>query len=424
MSVLLALVLVAAGWSLTPRRPRPVLVALALFFAAGVVVFHALLALSSFCGLRWQIHLLAALLMIAPLARLLRSPDVVTGAPGMPKWADVASGAVLSWLAYLGWKLRNVTSDYTYDWGVKGEKFFLQRGIDFRFLNQPWTIHPSYPTAVPELYAASALLHRSFEAPEMMLWSALAVALAWAVYRDLVSEQRHGALLALGIAGAIAAACLQCFLFGGAEPFLFLSIALAARGMLVEDADSDFLVCVAAALAGAVKIEGLVLGALILATHGLRRLPRLRQKRATWARVLMLGAPYAAMAVLEVLLLRRVGGEPAFSPGLSGLSRLVGIPGLVLRECLRSHLGGLAFLPLAAPLLVCFRRTRSIGVVASLQIAFYLLVYAVAPANPDDYIRTSFARIASPFVPLVLASVMLLLQSRGDETRARTASRF
>ncbi len=133
------------------------------------------------------------------------------------------------------------------------------------------------------------------------------------------------------------------------------------------------------------------------------------------------GAPYAAMAILEVLLLRRVGGEPGYSPGLAGLSRLGEIPGLVLRELFRSHLGGLAFLPLAAPLLVCFRRTRSVGLLASLQIAFYLLVYAVAPASPDDYIRTSFARIASPFIPLVLASAMLLL--RGSEENGQPAIR-
>src|SRR6185295_14291628 len=147
-------------------------------------------------------------------------------------------------------------------WGIKGERFHLARGVDYRFLTESWNgiLHPDYPNLLPELYAVTALAGRGFHAEAMMLWSIVWMVLALLSARealarggaDRFARQATVALLAL-ITAAFGIGNLTA---GGADGMIALALLAALPALLAPVGPvSDLQIGVVAAFAAAAKTE-------------------------------------------------------------------------------------------------------------------------------------------------------------------------
>ena len=70
-----------------------------------------------------------------------------------PDWGDGAALFAFSGFAALAPTLWIATPDFVFHWGLKGERFFLARGVDYDWLAKGWNwvIHPDYPN-LPESF--------------------------------------------------------------------------------------------------------------------------------------------------------------------------------------------------------------------------------------------------------------------------------
>ncbi|MFP5284134.1 MAG: hypothetical protein ACLGI9_00185, partial [Thermoanaerobaculia bacterium] len=309
-ALLLAALLALAGRALPVRRWTARLL-------AGAVVFHLLLTAYDFLGVRWG--RLALVLPLVALAAWRRTP----GTPRTPRtldWGDGAALLALTTFSAFAWTLWIATPDFVYHWGIKGERFFLVRSVDYAWLAKGWNwvTHPDYPNLLPELFAGTALLEGWFEAPPQMLWSALFFALILASGREALRQE--GTPRPFAPAGlATAAFALAGFgivhrMAGAADWMPALALAAALPALLrPADREGDWEVGVAAAFAAASKIEGMPLAAFLAGVQLLRR----REIGAA----LRLGLPTALVAGAWAVRTFRHGLYQPFNTGTFDLGR-------------------------------------------------------------------------------------------------------
>lgn len=388
---------------------------LAAGLAAGLATSHAVLYGLSVVGLRWSPPLLAAgaFLLLAAGRRGVR--EILTPSGPRPGWGDWIALVALGILAWYALELKIVLADFAYHWGVKGEKFFLARGVDWSYLGSAssYRIHPDYPTLVPELYALTALLLGRFAEPAMMAWSVIfALALVVAGRRAMASAgaSRQAVQVASAVLGLlIAAYALRHGLVGGADwlPALALLVALPVLGE-PPDPVGDWTVGVAAALAAAAKIEGVPLAALLVAVH---LAPRLRRWRLGYGALLRCAGPLACVALPWLLV---TWHRHLFLGSNSGslTAEKVSAVGVTLFESLGLAGGGvgwhgLPLLLLGLPWLLLRRRARPLAFVLFLQAAFFVYAWASESADTVNLVRWSEERL---FFQLLPALVVLLLR--------------
>jgi hypothetical protein len=395
-----------------------------LYVLGGALVFHLVLTLLDFAGIPWNPFLLAALgaalylLAGRILPRGPRGPERAGSAAGFWSgwgWGDGVALfvlAVFTAFALTGW----ITfGDFVFHWGLKGERFYLARGVDYAYLARGWNwvLHPDYPNLLPEIYAAVALLTGGFEPRAMMLETCAFAALTLAAAReglrqggaDRFTRQIGLALISL-VLGAFGIGYLTA---GGADWMLALALAAAVPPLLrPPDRTGDFQIAVIAAFAAASKIEGLPLAAFLVGVQWVRGV--WEEERRLAAAAARLGLPVAAVvlpwlgrAVHHHLLLASNTGR--FDP-----ARVPGVAAAVL-ETLRDtgawH-GFLAaiFLP---PLLLLSRRARPFAAVATLQLAFDLYIYCSAPmADTRYFVLSNFARLGFQLIPASLVAALVV----------------
>ncbi|MFY9826199.1 MAG: hypothetical protein WAM82_32840, partial [Thermoanaerobaculia bacterium] len=275
----------------------------AVYTMAGAVALHLVLTALDFAGVRWSLPVLAvAGLVIATLGLTVSSrggsgrqvggatrpgeddlgatgrvePPPAPPDPPLPEakigWGDILALfalAVFTAFALSGWI---TMPDYVYHWGLKGERFYLARGVDYPFLAHGWSwpIHPDYPNLVPELFAVTALLARSFDMPAMMLGTAVLFALLLAACREALRQsgadpfiQQAGTAL---VALSSAAFGIGYVMAGAADWNLALALAAAVPPLLRRpDRAGDYQIGVIAAFAAASKIEGVPLATFLVA---------------------------------------------------------------------------------------------------------------------------------------------------------------
>jgi MYXO-CTERM domain-containing protein len=391
---------------------------------SGLLVVHCWLSLLSLADIEWSGPSVALPLLLAGALfawRRRRSPrsSAATRRPAALGFGDAIALLAIAAFALCAWRQWIVTSDFFYHWGVKGEKFFLARGIDAHYLRGPLAIAVWYPTLLPELHALTALARGRFDAHEMMAWSALWLALLWlaarGVLRAMPVERRLGqagigAVLALCVAAGISVR-----LAGGADWIVALALVVGAAALLAEPTgDWDPALAVAAATAAAAKTEGVVLAALLLGLDLARRaLQRPRRFRPCWLASL---GPSLLVVALWIAQSTRAGLWPH---ELSAAPREWHV-----REWLGTFdlqfLSGAAptfYLPallLLIPLLFVRRTTRWLGLALTLQLAFYEAVYLTSRGSPELYVRTTFARLAFQLLPaLVVGFVAMTANGEG-----------
>ncbi len=398
---------------------------------AGAVALHLLLTALDFAGIRWSVPVLAVaclpLLLVWGVRRgREKRAGVMRVWGGGLGWGDalaLLALALFTALALSGWI---AMPDFIYHWGLKGHRFYLAGGVDYPFLARRWSwaIHPDYPNLVPELFAVTALLGGSFEVPAMMLGTAVLFALFVAACReglrqggaDRFVRQAGTALVAL----SSAAFGIGYIMAGAADWNLALALAAAVPPLLrPPDRTGDLQIAVCAAFAAASKIEGVPLGAFLVAVQALRHLglgeagrrltPRLTPRLAAAA----LAAIRAGLLLAAVVLpwLGRAMHHRLFQSYNSGAFELArtgevfaGVGEALQNPAWHGFLPAM-FLPL--PLLFP-RRTRAFAVAATLELLFYFYVYFTTPVGSYRYfVLSNFPRLGFQLVPACLVTALV-----------------
>jgi hypothetical protein len=422
----LALPLVALlGWSVTAPLVAPSdgrAFRLALQLTAGLVGLHLWLLGLDLVGLAWSRgSIVGGVVLASALLRWrLGAPGPSAAQRGRLGWGEAVAVAALVAFALAAVAVWSLNPDFIYHWGIKGKRYLLAAGIDFEFLAAPANVvrHPDYPNLLPGLYAATALLAGRWAEPSMLAWTAVAFGLVLAAAREALRDRgsfaRQATLAYLGLSGG--AFGIGFLTPGGPDWWIALAPLLALPAFLEAGRGEpraglrarDAQVALAAALAAGAKVEGLPLAAFLLGVYWLVRGPRER-----WRSLPRLLLPVGAVAGLWLwgcfahgLFVEQRGGWPT----LRFLPEILVSVGESLRfpEWHRaSAVFGLA------PALLLMRRTRALGVVLTLQAAFYLYVYLSFPVTTAEearyLVRSNAARLLLHLFPAVVVGAGLLL---------------
>ena len=399
----------------------------AVYGMTGALVLHVLLTGLDALGLPWHPLLLTGLLVgAAGLAHRFR-PQPVDRArlPSDLGWGDGLALFALLVFTCAALTLWTMTPDFVYHWGLKGQHFFLHRGVDYAWLARPWNwvIHPDYPNLLPELFAASAILAGRFEPHAQMLWSSLFFLMMLASAREglRATEDRwlgQAALAILGLAVALFAVGHQ--MAGGAD-WMIAGAFLAAVPALLRPPDraGDWQIGIAAGFAAASKIEGAPFAVLLAGTQLVRHV--LSERRLDWRAALRSGLPAAAVGAPWLFRVFRHRLFLGTNSGPFDLSRAeIIVPALVEALAVPAW-HGLSLLVLLGPVLLLVRRVRPVAAVATLQLLFYLYVYFTAPVETRYYVLTSFARLVFHLIPALVVAVAVALTT--PRSCSRTISR-
>ncbi|HEV3460206.1 MAG TPA: hypothetical protein VHG32_26990 [Thermoanaerobaculia bacterium] len=430
---------------------------LALYSLAGWVGLHLLLTALGLAGLPWRLPVVTIALGAAVgLAwRFLPAPADRTRLPSELGWGEavaLAAVAVFTVCALSAWI---ATPDFIYHWGLKGRRFYLAGGVDYRYLGASWNwvVHPDYPNLLPELFAVTALAAGRFDEPAMMLWSAGAFALLLAAVREALRRAEVSSFAAqaalAGLAMALAAYGIGGLSAGGADWLIALALAAALPPLLAPaDLRGAAQIGLAAAFAAASKVEGLPLGAGLAVIYaarlwaaspaartrpaargdGARRwlqlarwlqwlwvpqwLRRLRWPRPVDPRALAaLTLPLLAVTVPWLAGVRRYHLFGAYNSGPLVLERLPRVLAAIA-AVLHGSWYGFAYALLLLPLIALDRRLRPLAAVVALQLLFYLYVYLSVRVDPVTLVGFSFSRLVLHVLPAILTGAVIWLDGR------------
>jgi hypothetical protein len=339
-----------------------------------------------------------------------------------------------------------VHADFVYHWGVKGERFFLNSGIDWSYLARPETgiFHPDYPLLLPDLYAALAVVTGGFDERVQQLWSAgflAALALVCCRWFRTLGGVGWAVDAAIVTVTAVTASFgLAYFQSGGPDlPFavLFLIATVELLDLTTsEEQDSQgrsdsrpwpaaLRLGVLAALLASCKLEGLfaalaliTLAGACLLLRGIRHAgPRL--SLVSRARILAgLLTPLLLSVVPWWLAVSRYGLFQSASNSAGVRFENIGPTLRTMFQVLRmQEWQGLCLVVLFVPLLFLVARLRwAIGFVA-LQLAFYGYAYLTSPHEPVFFVQSNFPRLLYHVVPAVFVLLLVFLVSKTGETR-------
>lgn len=412
---------------------------------AGMVFLGLLLTALTWCGIPWHpAGLLLGLCLGALLARRLARrgwPDGVPF-PAEPRWpADLGWGdgaALLGLLVFtrLATAMWITTPDFVYHWGIKAERYFLARGIDWEFLGRSWNevVQPHYPHLLPSLWAATALLAGRFHGPSLMLWSVLFLALTVLAGREAweaAGVGRAARQAGLAFLGLALAACGMGYLFaGGADLMVGLALAAGLPPLLGSTGwgpRTGLRLGVVAAFSAAAKAEGLPLAGFLVGAFLLGAwLHGGRSWRERWQTAAAAVLP-PALVVLPWL--AGVHRFDLFEPAHHGpfdWSRAASILPAMVEAAWTPELHGLPWLVLLLPLLAVWpgRRAgqvRLFTLASTAQLLFYFYAYFTSTREPRLYVLSSFARLLYHLLPAaVIAAVAVAAQTPRSDQSAGT----
>jgi hypothetical protein len=397
-----------------------------LYSLAGWEALYLLLTALSLAGIPWRLPAIAAAAGGLLLAAW-RFVPAATARPRRPRqlagagWGDgLAATAVLLFTGF-ALTLWITISDFVFHWGIKGHRFYLARGVDYAFLAQPWNwvMHPDYPNLLPELYAATAIATGGFDERALMLWSAICFALLLAAAREALWRAAVSRFVAQAALAAMAMA-LGAFAIGGesagsADWLIALALVAAMPPLLSPpDRRGAAQIGVIAAFAASAKMEGIPLGAFLVAIYAWRLwTASLADPARPWrgglrnAAILVL--PIAAAVTPWLAAVRRHHLFLAFNSGplVPGRAPIVfaAIAAMMRGPYWHGFPYGLALLPLLA----LVRALRPIAALLSLQAAFYLYVFLSVQIDPIALIQLSFQRLAMHLLPALMTALAIAL---------------
>lgn len=417
-----ALLLGLLGSRFTGRVVRPedgALYRAVLALFAGCLVLHVFLVLLDAAGIPWgRVVLIAGPAVVGLLAhRLLpRGPERVAQ-PLELGWGDVLALFALAAFALFALSLWIVMPDFVYHWGVKGARFFYDRGIDYPYLARGWNwpINPNYPTMLPEIYASVALLAGGFEEPAMMLLGVVWMAAMLAAVRETLRQagaDRFARQAAIAVVGLAAATFGIGHIMGGAADWMIVLALAAALPPLMAPLSrrADLQIGLTAAFAAASKTEGVVLAGFLVLVQLARHAGAGVWKEAGWLRreswktALRLGLPTAAVVIPWLAAVRIQDLYQPLKSGPFDWERASVIGPTLLQSFQIDTWHQIPWCLVLLPLLWIDRRVRPVAAVVTLQGLFYLYVYFTARADVGYLVLTSWPRLLLHLVPAVLTA--------------------
>jgi hypothetical protein len=391
---------------------------------AGAVAFYLLLTVLDLVRIPWHPLVLAGGLAgaIALAHRYLHTPSArawSAASRARVGWGDAVALLALAAFAWFAVSLCNVIPDFYFHWGLKGERFFLARGTDYDFLAMPWNevLARDYPTLLPDLYAATALLAGRFSARAMMLWSVGAFGLLLLAGREALRQAGVGRFVAESVlaltALAVAGAGIRGNMAGGADWMISLALVVAMPALLrPPDRVGNAQLGVAAAFAAAAKVEGSVLAAILVVVQCARVLAGTRSgRRFDIPALAALLVPAAAVVIPWQAEVRRFHLSRPYYGSIDFHH------GQAIWSALRYELTasptwhGFAYSLLLVPLLGFRRRLRPIAAVLAMQALFYLYSYYCFLFDPVPLVLTSFDRLELHLVPAILLASGIALDA-------------
>lgn len=383
--------------------------------ATGLVALHVLLRLMDLLTIPWRPELFAPLVVVLlGLPRWIRALPPPASPPG---WGDGVALTSLVVLAVFAERRMIASPDFIYHWGLKAKRFALAGGPDTAWLQDPasYYVHPDYPNLLPDLTALLTVLRRTFHEETCLLVSVLVTAAILLACRQLlVRADVPPATLQAGMAWiscALLSFSVSWQMTGNADGLICLAVLLGIHRLGGElGRESDIGIGVAAALAAASKIEGVVLAVCLLVVH-LHRRARAHQLtvravlRSSWLPMVPL--------LLWVNQVVRLDLMQDYYTGDFALDRLA----LALRSALSIslrdgwHGQSLLALLLVPWLLAAGGWAARSGCVMLAMLGFHFWVYATAPADTALLVSVSFPRLMMHLVPAILILALWRFES-------------
>jgi hypothetical protein len=372
----------------------------------GLVALHLLLVLLQAAGLAWS-PLTVVLPMVGVALARRRLPRGSWPPSTALGWGDATALLALFPLAVLALLGRIAAPDFVYHWGLKARKFLAAGGVDWSFLGEPWNAyaHPDYPHLLPELMAVTASVEGQLREGSMLLWSVVLYGLVLLAARRLATRcvespsvrQITLAVLALSLLGFV----VSWQMTGNADVLMSLAV-LAGSLCLLETPtrETDYRAGVVAAFAAAGKIEGVPLAGIFLVLYLSGRLWCGRDWRSL-GRCLALPALVIGTWTVQCLRHELFQGTNA---GPLLLERLPTVARSVLFIAAHDGWHGVSLLSLGLIPILLFAaaRHRTVVLMCTLQLGFYLTVYLTAPVDTEFLIITSFPRLMMHLIPTLL----------------------
>ncbi len=433
VSLALPLLLGLLGSRFTGRVVRPedgALYRAVLALFAGCLVFHAFLVLLDAAGIPWG----RVLLLAGPVALGLLAHWLLPRAPEREEpcdirqwgWGDGLALCALATFALFALALWIVMPDFIYHWGVKGARFFYDRGIDYDYLARGWNwpINPDYPTMLPEIYASAALLAGRFDEPAMMLLGIVWMAGMLISVREALLQagaDRFVRQAATAVVGLSTAMFGIGHIMGGAADWMIVLALVSALPPLMAPLSrrADLQIALTAAFAAAAKTEGVVLAGFLilvqLARHARQEMPAVWKEagwlwRESWKTGLRLGLPTAAVVIPWLVAVRLQELYHPLKSGAFDWERASVIGPTLVQSFQMDTWHQIPWCLVLLPLLWIDRRVRPVAAVVTLQGLFYLYVYFTAQADVGYLVLTSWPRLLLHLVPAVLTVGAIVFQ--------------
>jgi hypothetical protein len=319
-------------------------------------------------------------------------------------WVDLLTLGTLAGYTLFATVAHSAENDSIAIWGLKGAVFFVHRGIDWAFLQNPWYVwdHPDYPLLLPLSLDFLALFRGAWEGALAGLLHPFFAAAIVTMVRSMLGDE-FPPLPASIATFAIAPLAMSPWI-GMAEGPL---IAFGTAGVLLARRWNLFAASLLLGCAAMTKNEGLAL--IVAVAIGLLLARRGRDVVRLWPAV-VIALPWLIARVIFSL-----PTDIATGPLLERLVERLRSPGVIV-AALAANVPGMRLLcfGIVAALLLTARFARdeafALGAMAA-QIAFYVAVYVVTPRDLGWHIRSSWPRLVT-HVALTLAFVAVVLLFR------------
>jgi hypothetical protein len=393
-------------------------------YLLGSAALAFLLMAFSIVGARWSRTpvLIAAIAIIVIAALVIRRQGPFEGADlGWANLIDLFTLTLIAGYARVTLLAPPAEPDFYAIWGVKAKQFFVNGGIDWRFLQDPlnFPLHVDYPVLVPLLYDVQTLLIGGW--PNERWFGLIHIAASLAallVIRGLLGDEMPK--LARATATLILMPLIFSPYFGLAEGLLTVygALALLFLRRAVDDGDgaSAWRGAVYLGLAASCKNEGLTLAVAAAIAIVLTR-PRFITR--LWPAIVIV-LPWLAMRS-HYGLRNDLAQAGAFDRFMDRVEH----PGTMLRALYEVPHGSALFwigvlLACAIGLRRLIREERFLAIAIVVQFLFFIGAYLVTPNEIVWHVRTSWERIVRQLLPSIalLALLITVIRFRPENTNA------
>lgn len=391
-------------------RALPAAARVAVYFAAGLVMLCVEMFALSAVGWRWSFALLLPLPLLLGAGALVKTR--IEAESARPRPIVVLTFAALAIFASAALSGAITSGDYVLFWGVKGQRFGVERIIDTEFMIHPnHYMHPDYPPLVPLSYAWTMLgggraMNWWDGVAAAPLFLALSGVALWGFGRYAEIEATD-AITAL-FASMFALLYMRNTVAGNAEPALFF-FAVVALCALICQRDRELDPVAAIALTGCVltKVEGGVFALLVLGIAWTERRGSWRERALAGMKVALL--PCLALGTWIAFSYAHELTEAYGSQGTLSVAYLRPVLNVMAKELSMN----LAFAPWIACAILILLGARKRAAIPWLVIACAFVAFLIVIAlRPDPRLEWNAGRTLLTPLLLCLAAALATCRER------------